>query len=524
MAGRYRALLIGNSSYPADEHNLQTLKGPVKDIAVLNRALIDPGSGLFADADVTLLPEATSTRAIRALGRFFGTADRDDLLLVYFSGHGKLDPSGRLHLCMQDTDSTDLLSTALSSARINEFAEASRARNVVIVLDCCYAGAFRGGDLGETVAGPGRYVLTSCRGTQLANDATMENGTSFFTQHLVDGLLQDAADHDGDGYITFSDLYAYVDRRLREAGKQIPQRRVVGDGDVRLAKREPVPGRPAEIEPVPAAAGATGAGTTGAGAAGATAAGATAAGTTAAGTKAAGVKAAGVKAAGATATGAKAAGTAGGPRRGNARRRVLVAAAVATVAIAGGVIAAVVLLPGGSGQNPGTSGHNYTSPNSYTASAPWRLKIADEGYGDGCSLTLIDAGSGAQTQLGEGIYGISTFQISSTGAFRWRVNDPRCNVVALPGTGTETLPFAIDQGDPGDTGVFRAPARVAVRVKDWHGNSSCDFRLYDPATGTEIDFATATQGQNSDVTLDSNGRKTVYLALEHCGVGVSAAR
>ena len=38
MAGRYRALLIGNSTYPADEHNLQALKGPVKDIAVLNRA------------------------------------------------------------------------------------------------------------------------------------------------------------------------------------------------------------------------------------------------------------------------------------------------------------------------------------------------------------------------------------------------------------------------------------------------------------------------------------------------------
>ena len=49
MAGRYRALLIGNSTYPADEHNLQTLKGPVKDIAVLNRALIDPVTGLFAD-------------------------------------------------------------------------------------------------------------------------------------------------------------------------------------------------------------------------------------------------------------------------------------------------------------------------------------------------------------------------------------------------------------------------------------------------------------------------------------------
>lgn len=44
MAGRYRALLIGNSTYPADEHNLQALKGPVKDIAALNRALADPGA------------------------------------------------------------------------------------------------------------------------------------------------------------------------------------------------------------------------------------------------------------------------------------------------------------------------------------------------------------------------------------------------------------------------------------------------------------------------------------------------
>jgi hypothetical protein len=59
VAGKYRALLIGNSTYPADEHNLQVLKGPAKDIAALNRALIDSSTGLFDDIDVTLLPEAT---------------------------------------------------------------------------------------------------------------------------------------------------------------------------------------------------------------------------------------------------------------------------------------------------------------------------------------------------------------------------------------------------------------------------------------------------------------------------------
>jgi hypothetical protein len=57
------------------------------------------------------------------------------MLARWLPPDAKLDQSGRLNLCMQDTHSTDLLSTAVSSARINEFVDASHARNVVIVLD-----------------------------------------------------------------------------------------------------------------------------------------------------------------------------------------------------------------------------------------------------------------------------------------------------------------------------------------------------------------------------------------------------
>ena len=333
---------------------------------------------------MTLLPEATSSRAIRALGKFFGTADRDDVLLVYFSGHGKLDHSGRLHLCMQDTESTDLLSTAVSSARIKEFADASRARNVVIVLDCCYAGAFRGADLGDAVAGPGRYVLTSCRGTQLANDATVDNGTSFFTQHLVDGLVEAAADQDEDGYVTFSDLYAYVDRRLREAGKQIPQRRVDGDGDVPLARR-PLPARaevtgtvqpqsghtetihPSQPQEQPGSGSPPGSSLAGQGA--------TVQDTTPA---------------------------PAGPRTGRARRGVMVAAGAAAIAIAAGVVVAVVLLSGGSGGNSGsTAGTGGISSGSWVASRPWRLRVDDRisGQDNGCTVRLTDTHSGSAIPL-----------------------------------------------------------------------------------------------------------------------------
>ena len=505
MTGRYRALLIGNSTYPADEHNLQTLKGPVKDIAALNRALIDPGSGLFADADVALLPEVTSSRAIRALGKFFGTADRDDVLLVYFSGHGKLDHSGRLHLCMQDTESTDLLSTAVSSARIKEFAEASRARNVVIVLDCCYAGAFRGADLGDAVAGPGRYVLTSCRGTQLANDATVDNGTSFFTQHLVDGLVEAAADQDEDGYVTFSDLYAYMDRRLREAGKQIPQRRVDGDGDVPLARR-PLPARdevtgtvqpqsghtetihPSQPQEQPGSGSPPGSSLAGQGA--------TVQDTTPA---------------------------PAGPRTGRARRGVMVAAGAAAIAIAAGVVVAVVLLSGGSGGNSGsTAGTGGISSGSWVASRPWRLRVDDRisGQDNGCTVRLTDTHSGSAIPLPKTPSGSYMFQIHQAGSFRWQVNDPGCVVAPVAGPGSDKLPLAWDQ--QGDSDAFTTPARVAVQVTD--SSTGCTITLRDPTNGQAISFQHAQQGKASNtVELDAGGHPAAYLSDLTCAVRVTAA-
>ena len=492
MASRYRALLIGNSTYPADEHNLQALKGPVKDIAVLNRALADSATGLFEDTDVTLLPEVTSTRAIRAMGRFFGEAGRDDVLLFYFSGHGKLDQAGRLHLCMQDTESTDLLATAVSSARISEFADASHARNVVIVLDCCFSGAFRGGDLGDAVAGPGRYVMTSCRGTQLANDATVENSTSHFTHHLVDGLVGAAADHDGDGYVTFSELYAYVDRRLRDTGKQIPQQRVQGDGELPLARRSqsglaradaPAPvGQDNAVPALPQPKAATG-------------------------------------------------DVPPGPREprpggrwpGRPRRTaLLIAAAVAVVAV-GGTVAGVLLTQDGQGGNPPAPG-GPTVSGAFTYSSPWRLKISGEHVNatEGCTVSVINARSGAEVRNVDKVYGTEIYQVSDTGTFRWQVNDPTCAVVTLPGTGNATLPLVVPPAR-GDTPVFPVSTKIAVRVTDWSGSSSCDLGLYDPATGVLLDFGTADQTKGDTVALDPGLHKSAYLAIDGCGVHVTAA-
>jgi hypothetical protein len=489
MGGRYRALLIGNSTYPADAHNLQTLKGPVKDIAVLNRALVDAQTGFFADVDVTLLPETTSTRAIRAMSKFFGEADRDDVLLVYFSGHGKLDQRGRLHLCMQDTETTDLLSTAVSSVRINEFAEASRARNVVIILDCCYAGAFRGGDLGEAVAGPGRYVMTSCRSTELANDATVDNSTSFFTQHLVDGLLT-AADNDDDGYVRFSDLYAYVDRQLRDAGKQVPQRRVDGDGDLPLAKRPRVT-KAAAAEPV------------------------------AAGPPAAAQPSAGEPPVPPAAPPPAVPSTPTSPRRRWSRNKVL-ALVGAGVVVAGAAIAVPLAVGGGGGSN----GPSYRSHRTYSATGPWRVRIDGSVYGQGCQVRLLPAGSDNPIAITDNIYGVAQYQVHESGRFRLDITDQQCLLSFTKGSGNATLPFT--EEDDGDTDAFAAPAngvRVVIPTSGpdgFRGSGQCSLRLFDAKTGDEVDSKQAVPDSPS-VTLDPQGRSTVYLFDDGCIVQVSAA-
>lgn len=234
---RYRALLIGNSTFPADAHNLQTLEGPVNDVTFLRAALSDPGSGMFEPDNVRVVPERTTPEVLGELEQFLGGAGRDDTLLLYYSGHGLLNESGQLFLCARDTRTDRLLSTAVSSTTVNQMIDASAARSTVIVLDCCHSGAFKGGSVPASLRGTGRFVIASSRSGQLANDADRLNRTSLFTQHLVEGLTTDAPDVDGDGYVDLSDLFDYVSERLREEGRQTPQRDFSGDGDIAIARR-----------------------------------------------------------------------------------------------------------------------------------------------------------------------------------------------------------------------------------------------------------------------------------------------
>ncbi|MBI3913202.1 MAG: caspase family protein, partial [Chloroflexi bacterium] len=113
MAGKF-ALIIVNSEY--EDTNLARLVKPAADVNALSALLRDSEIGAF-DEVMTLVNEV-STAIRRAIARFFAQKTADDLLLLYFSGHGVLDDRGELFLAAKDTERDLISGTAIPAAYI----------------------------------------------------------------------------------------------------------------------------------------------------------------------------------------------------------------------------------------------------------------------------------------------------------------------------------------------------------------------------------------------------------------------
>ncbi len=253
---RKLALLLGNSTYGP---GLPPLEKPDADIAALAKVLADPAIGGFDE--VKPLLDANSAAARREVARFFSGRSPDDLLLLYFSGHGLRDDRGGLYLAAPDTETDLLRGTAVPAAYISEEMDNCRSRRQILILDCCYSGAFERGAKGSTANpataftgnGLGRFVLTASDSTQLAWEdvaATSKGGLSVFTRHLVAGLESGEADLDGDGFISVDELYDYVYAQVVEENpRQTPGKSTSKQqGEIFLA-RNPVGSK---IRPLPA--------------------------------------------------------------------------------------------------------------------------------------------------------------------------------------------------------------------------------------------------------------------------------
>lgn len=260
-------MTIGVSAYAAPGEALANAADDARTLA----ARLAADHGFIVTSDQTLYDHHASRDAIRdLLGQTLRRRlTHDDRLLVFFAGHGALMPGKdgfvEGHLLLADGAGADRW---LSMGELRELLAALPCRHLLLVLDCCHAGAIlwpAGRDLGGSlpafpeiyesyVRHDARQVLVSAAGSQVASDGATTSdardaasGRSPFLAAFLRGLAGEA-DRDGDGLVTVTDLYLYARRELglHQTPGVIPFDR--HDGGEFVFQ---VPGRPILLEPAP---------------------------------------------------------------------------------------------------------------------------------------------------------------------------------------------------------------------------------------------------------------------------------
>ncbi|MBD2075465.1 caspase family protein [Phormidium sp. FACHB-592] len=219
------ALLIGVGNYEHPDA-LKPLVSAPKDVAAMQRILQNAQMGEFSEVIPLIDPDPMQMQ--EAIETLYRDRAKDDLVLLFFSGHGIKDDSGRLHFATRLTRKTpkgDLIqSTAVSARFVQEIMGKSRSRRQVMILDCCFSGAFDPAlnakddgslDVQGQLGAEGRVVLTSSSSTQYSFEQ-QGSDLSIYTRFLVEGIETGAADRDNDGKVSVQELHEYATQKVQE--------------------------------------------------------------------------------------------------------------------------------------------------------------------------------------------------------------------------------------------------------------------------------------------------------------------
>jgi formylglycine-generating enzyme required for sulfatase activity len=232
---RRHALVVGIDAY--DDPGWPDLSYAVADARAVRGTLIDDYG--FDEGDVLMLldGEATGEAIEKALEDWAGDPERitpDDLFVFFFAGHGETrdlrDRGQRGYMVPADgsrrADGTPSWGSLTGMTDLQDASEAIPAKHALFVLDCCFGGLAVTRASAPVAAGLGsraRQVLTAGDGEQKVLDGGGRAGHSVFTGAVLDGL-SGLADLNGDGVVSFGELYGHVgtDVERKTGGRQTP--------------------------------------------------------------------------------------------------------------------------------------------------------------------------------------------------------------------------------------------------------------------------------------------------------------
>ena len=191
---------VGISDYPGTKHDLVRAHNDAATMQWLYR------ENKQASTRLLMNEKATVADVIAAMQKMFAQATADDIVVLFFSGHGVKGG----FVCYDGF----LLYSDIKSAMTS-----CKSKNKMIFADACFSGAIR--DTGSrTTADFGGMktdnimLFLSCRSNEISiENPKMTNG--FFTYALQHGL-RGGADTNKDRTITAKELFKYVSAKVKK--------------------------------------------------------------------------------------------------------------------------------------------------------------------------------------------------------------------------------------------------------------------------------------------------------------------
>jgi len=238
--GQRWAVVIGVSEY--EDSRIPGLRYAARDAQSVYDWLVSPNGGRFAPSRVSLLLDrnATNENIKEALFAWLKQAIEEDLVVIYFAGHGSPESPDALHNLYLLPHNTKYSSIAASGFPMWDIETALkrfiRAKRVVIMADACHsAGVGQAFDMATrtgrgiqinpinsglqnlTDLGKGICVISASRDKELSREGSeWGGGHGVFSYYLLEGL-KGAADFDISGSVTIGELTVYVSQQVRRA-------------------------------------------------------------------------------------------------------------------------------------------------------------------------------------------------------------------------------------------------------------------------------------------------------------------
>lgn len=249
------AVAIGISDYQQrGKWGLDALRYASSDATAMAEYLRSPQGGRFDHVELLTDRDADVRNVKIALREKLRSVQEDDLVLIFWAGHGSPDPHepDKLYLLGYDSDPKHMASTAYAMDEFQRDIRNLRANSVILIADACHSAgvsdptqAIRGesenkiveslrgvtegpapgtGDMSATVTLAPRskstLIFSSCEaGEKSRESAKLNGGHGVFTYFILEGLggAADRPDNNGnaDGKVSLGEIVDYTTDRVK---------------------------------------------------------------------------------------------------------------------------------------------------------------------------------------------------------------------------------------------------------------------------------------------------------------------